>query len=151
MTFKLNNFKPFEFVDKTIYEKRGDKSIELMDLEILEAIDFIRDDLNLPITINNWYWGGNFDGRGYRWDDAVLHPEYSNTSQHNGKAIDFTVSTMTAEQVNNYLIANRNHSKLKAIRFIEMGQTWTHIDSRPTESGQLICWWTNGKTEVYAR
>lgn len=149
--FTLKHFKPFEFVDKEIYKKRGDKSIEMMDLEILEAIDYIREELDLPVTINNWYWGGNYDGRGYRWDNKTLHPEYSNTSQHNGKAIDFTVSGMSAEDVNDWITKNRNHPKLRAIRFIEMGKTWTHIDSRPTENGVLICWWTDGSTKIYQR
>lgn len=149
--FKLKHFKAHEFVDEVIYKKRGDASIELMDKEILEAIDFIREDLDLPVTINNWFWGGKYDGRGYRWDNKKLHPEYSNTSQHSGKAIDFNVRGMSAEQVNNWIIENRNHPKLRAVRFIEMGKSWTHIDSRPTENDVLICWWTDGSTKIHKR
>lgn len=90
----LKHFKPYEFVDETIYKKRGDKAIEMMDREILLAMDSLHDLLSehygtkVAIEINTWFWGGDKDGRGYR---TAEHPEYSNTSQHKGSAIDFKV------------------------------------------------------------
>lgn len=58
---------------------------------------------------------------------------------------------MTADQVNQWIIANRNDPQLKAITFIEMGQSWTHIDTRPEQNFSLVCWWIDGKTEVLTR
>ena len=56
--FSLKNFKAYEFVCEAVFNDRGDKSLQLLDLELLVFIDRLRDELGQSITVNNWFWGG---------------------------------------------------------------------------------------------
>lgn len=146
--YQCKHFKAYELVPRALYELRGERAIQLLDKELLVAIDYVREKLG-KVTINTWKWGGQFEYRGIRTPEC---PEYSITSQHPyGKAVDFDVEGMTSDEVNQWLIDNRNAPELKGITFIEMGMNWTHMDTRPTVNDDLVCWWTNGNTQVYAR
>lgn len=148
MPYTAKYFKAFELVPRKLYEARGERAIELLDKELLIALDYVRDNLG-KVTVNNWKYGGNLQYRGIRTAGSA---DYSPTSQHSyGKAADLNVEGMTADQVNQWIIANRNDPQLKAITFIEMGQSWTHIDTRPEQNFSLVCWWVDGKTEVLTR
>lgn len=147
--YACKHFKAYELVPKILYEKRGEKAIELLDKELLIAIDYIREKLNVSITINDWKWGGQYQYRGIRTPECA---EYSITSQHPyGKALDFKASGVSAESVNKWIIEHRNDPELRAISFIEMGMTWTHIDTRPDVKCNLTCWWTDGTTKIFSR
>ena len=83
--YKCKYFKIQELVPPHIYEKRGDKSWELLDSRALMAIDSLRD-LYGPIIINTWASGGNRKWSGLRTPE---YEGYSETSQHTfGRAFD---------------------------------------------------------------
>lgn len=173
----MKHFKPYELVPPSVYQQRGSKSIQLLDNELLIAIDFIREELGLPITINDWYYGGQYSQRALRTFEyyhglvldnvastgvemsasaiklVALNDMNNSFSQHRfGAALDFKVKNMESGAVRAWLIENRNHPKLRCIRFIEDGVSWVHIDVRPTENDMLIVWHVKtGKTKTYAR
>ncbi|MGL4616512.1 MAG: hypothetical protein ACRCVV_21995 [Shewanella sp.] len=148
MTYQCKYFKAFELVPRKTYESRGEKAIELLDKELLIALDYVREQLG-AVTVNTWKSGGQFQYRGLRTPDSK---EFSSVSQHSyGKAVDYDVKGMSAEQVRQWLIANRETPELRAISFIEMGVSWVHMDTRPTPENCLICWWPNGRTEILSR
>lgn len=148
MPYKAKHFSAAELVPKSLFDLRGEKAIELLDKELLIALDFVRECLG-KVTVNNWKSGGKFQFRGIRTADSK---EYSATSQHAyGKAVDFDVEGMTAEEVNQWLIDNREAKELRAISFIEMGMSWVHMDTRPDDKNNLTCWWTDGRTKVFSR
>lgn len=148
MSYTPKYFTAVELVPRKLFELRGEKAIELLDKELLIALDYVRECLG-KVTVNNWNSGGKFQFRGIRTVDSS---DYSPTSQHAyGKAVDFDVAGMTAAEVNQWLIDNREAKELRAISFIEMGMGWVHMDTRPDDKDNLTCWWTDGRTKIYGR
>ena len=135
-----------------IYKKEGVAGLRHMDERILITLDTLRKELGKPITVNDWSWGGEFSGRGYR--DIVyykeLHKYSDSTSQHkSGRAIDFVVSGMTSQQVRQFILDNKE--KFPHITFMEVGplkngqsMSWVHLDCRMQEAwledDTIICW-----------
>ena len=136
--FKLKYFTVQELVPKEVFLARGVKAIELMDKELLVFIDKLREVLGKPITINTWNAGGVFSYRGLR---TIECPQYSAYSQHTyGKALDFDVAGMSAHEVREWIIANKNLDWVKPISFIEDNVNWVHVDTRPSVDGTLVLW-----------
>lgn len=146
----MKYFKVQEFVPANIYNLVGDNALLFMDADLLTFINNLRKELGAPITINNWHYGGQFSQRGLRTKDSKY---YSAKSQHSiGKALDFDVAGMAAEEVRQWIINNRNISWVKPIRFIEGGVNWVHVDTRETSNSSLILWDLHTKeTEVFYR
>lgn len=116
-------FKITEFVPQEIYNKFLDSSWMLLDARILYSIEQLRINLNKPIIVNNWKSGGEFRYRGFR----PIEYKCSQFSQHKfGRALDFDVVGMTAEEVRLYIL--KNQSKYKYITRIEDKVNWVHID-----------------------
>jgi len=134
----MKYFKVQEFVSKKFYADRGDKAIYHIDSRAIKFIEELRGVLGKSITINDWSWGGKFQHRGYRTTDSS---DYSPHSQHSdGRALDFDVKGMTANEVREFLIANVNNSIMKDVSFIESDCNWVHIDFRYSEFNDLIVW-----------
>lgn len=138
---ELNNFVVEEFVPKELYELMGDHSICCMNQDLITFIVNLRKTLGKPITINTWKWGGSFNSRGIRLPGSEY---YSATSQHSeGNALDFDVSGMFADEVRNWIIANRDLPWVKPITFLEDGVNWVHVDVGLTYGrslNRLILW-----------
>lgn len=129
--YKPKHFKLVELVSKSDYDSLGEKCWELLDERALITLDALREDLGRPITINTWKSGGQFNWRGYRSrayyksDSAYI----TSRSQHKfGRAFDFDVKGMSAEDVRQYIYKNK--SKFPYISFIETEVNWVHIDTR---------------------
>ena len=60
-----DNFYLDEFIDPITYSERGERSIQLMDMRIILAIQHLREVINKPITINNWASRGQFRNQDY--------------------------------------------------------------------------------------
>lgn len=137
-----NYFKIQEFVSKAVYQKYGDKCWEFLNPKIITFINELRKDLNKPITINNWLWGGNLEQRGLRAnkDPMVIMKKDYYLSQHClGNAIDFNVKGMTTKDVYEYIIANYSKYKnyITRIESIESAKTWCHVDCSNTGNDHL--------------
>ena len=109
------------------------------DPTLLQTLDFIRESLMKPITVNNWADGGSFTQRGLRCNLCPIVSEKNKngklyvSSHILGKAADFDVKGMTAEEVRQWLIKNKE--KLPYPICIEEGVNWVHLDMRALAIG----------------
>ena len=126
-----------ELVGRETYNRYGDRSWRFLDLRLLETILIIRKTINKPFTINTWYKGGRFDERGLRDNvqDILKNKTIKGSlylSAHVlGKALDFTVEGMTAEEVRDWIIANQHILPYKIrLEHKKNGKpiTWVHLD-----------------------
>jgi len=119
-----------ELVSKGTYEKRYNKSWQLLDERALITLDNLRG-LYGSITINDWSWGGKNQWRGLRTSDSKY---YSTYSQHSfGRAFDLIFKDTTAEAVRQDILANRSDPAFKYINSLEEGTSWLHFDVRNCE------------------
>jgi len=131
MTSKHFNIK--ELVSRKTYEEFGTGAWQLFDPKIIEVIDWIRDQLNAPITVNNWSWGGQFENRGYRDENCTVGKAKSAHKQ--GMALDFDVKGMTAYEVRQWLFHHADELP-HSIR-CEEGVNWVHVDTRAIKGKNL--------------
>ena len=123
---KCKYFVIQELVDRHTYELFGEKSWWFFDEKLLTMIDRLREDLQTPIIVNNWMWGGNSQWRGLRTYRCGIGADYS--AHRFGKAVDMTVRGYTADEVRKYLFANIN--RYPELKGIEMDVSWVHVDVR---------------------
>lgn len=130
-------FKVQEVVSPKVYKKYGESSWKFIDVRLLHTILIIRIGLGRPITINNWHNGGKFKQRGLRsnlgyiflskFKKGILY-----LSGHVlGKAVDFDVSGMSAENVRLWIEQNeyRFPYKLRLENKMKGKQiSWVHLD-----------------------
>jgi hypothetical protein len=121
-------FKLYELLSKDMYENLLHEQIGWgsLDSRILYTIDQLRIGFDKPIIINNWYFDGCLNYRGFRPFNCGIGAE---NSQHKyGRAVDINVKGLTSEEVNDHII--KNQKKYEYITFLETGKSWTHIDCR---------------------
>lgn len=122
-------FKVQELVCPHIYKKWGEASWQFLDTDFLKTLLVIRRDiLSLPMVCNT----ANQSQRGIRCNCCQLVKEKDGPyiSAHIlGKAGDFSVIGMTAEDARHKIIAY-SHLLPHNIR-LEAGVSWLHIDTLP--------------------
>ena len=125
-------FKIQELVSEAVYKKYGEKSWEFIDYRLIKVLDLLREHFNKPITVNNWLWGGNLHQRGLRAnkDELVANKKDYYISQHClGKAIDFNIKGLSAQEVYDEILKNKDKFYLiSRIENIKNTPTWVHID-----------------------
>ena len=125
-------FKIQELVSEAVYKKYGDKSWEFIDTRLIKVLDLLREHFNRPITVNNWLWGGNLQQRGLRAnkDELVANKKDYYISQHClGKAVDFNVKGLSAQEVYDEILKNKDKFYLiSRVENIKDTPTWVHID-----------------------
>ncbi len=125
-------FKIQELVSEAVYRKYGDKSWEFIDTRLIKVLDLLREHFNKPIIVNNWLWGGNLQQRGLRAnkDELVVNKKDYYVSQHClGKAVDFNVKGLSAQEVYKEIVDNKDKFYLiSRIENIKDTPTWVHID-----------------------
>lgn len=115
-----------ELVDKETYELLGENALKILNQDLLRDLDTLREELGKSIIINNWHIGGMYSQRGFR-------SAYSRVgglgSQHRlGNAFDLTINGMPAEEVRQFIIANKD--KFIAINRLESDVSWVHLDCK---------------------
>lgn len=134
---KSQYFKIQEFVSKEVYNKYAEKSWEFIDDRLIITMDTLRKELNKPIIINNWLWGGNLKQRGLRAnkDEIVTNKKDFYISQHClGKAVDFNVKDMSSKEVFDFIMENLDKFPfIKRIEDYRDTPSWTHIDVANTD------------------
>lgn len=117
-----------ELVCSHVYNKYGNSSWDFLDTKFLHTLLIIRRDiLSAPMICNN----GSQTQRGLRCNMCNLVKQKTNLylSAHIlGKAGDFTVVGMTAEEARNR-IKSHAHLLPYCVR-LERGVSWLHIDVR---------------------
>lgn len=127
-------FKIQELVDEAVYNKWRSKAWQFIDLSLIESLLIVREGLGKPITINNWSYGGRFDERGLRHNvsDMVINKTQPYLSAHMmGKAVDFDVKGMTAEEVRDWICDNEAlfpHKIRLEHKMKDKPITWVHLD-----------------------
>jgi len=138
MPLKAKYFKLHELVCKHIYDKYSEKAWQFLDPRLIITIDWIREYIDKPIYINNYYWNGNQTQSGIRCNICNLVKSKTDKGQvymsaHiEGQAVDFSVKGMTAEAVRNWLVVQELPYPIR----LEAGVTWVHLDVRNT--GQKV-------------
>lgn len=142
----LKYFGVKELVCKHVYTKWGDAALNFFDEKLLETLLFIRETIDKPITINTWHNGGGLTQRGLRCNccqlvkDKTLSDSVYLSAHVLGKAIDFDVKGMSAEQTRRWLLTNEQ--RLPYPIRLERGVSWVHLDVRGFDGNERIKWFT---------
>ena len=140
-------FKIEEFVNKKTASKYGEVSWQFLCPRLLHTMLIIREEIAKPITINTWHKGGRFSQRGLRTNIGQIVRKKTQRgilylSAHTmGKAVDFDVAGMSAEQVRMWIKANsiifpykiRLEHKMKGKNI-----SWVHLDVFSKETNNKI-------------
>lgn len=96
----------------------------LMDMRLLITLDAMRMYYGVPITVNDWYWGGQYSLSGLRPMNTDVGAKFS---MHKfGLAFDAKVKGVDAEKVRNDIRAGN----FPLITCIEKDVSWNHCDFR---------------------
>ena len=143
MLYPIKHFSVHELLPPAAYQAHGKRGLLFFDINALITLDMLRDRYG-PITINNWYWGGNRKYSGWRpWDcpiGAIL-------SQHKfGRAFDCLFRDVTADDVREDMRKSKcfeaNNTepipyvfhRMRRIENFE-GMGWFHFDTAPVLTG----------------
>jgi hypothetical protein len=138
MQYRPQYFTLKEFACPDVYNKFGDMAWQFLDDKMVITIDWIRRTLGKPITINNWHNGGEFTQRGLRCiqcslvKDKCIKGEIYESAHILGKAVDFDVEGMSADDVRIWIALNKD--KLPYNIRIERDVAWCHLDTEDTGS-----------------
>ena len=123
-----------EYIPKDAYLKYQNKPhilISLLDDRLIKSDQMLRDKFG-PITINNWWVGGDRNWSGLRTTDS---PYYSMTSQHSyGRASD-KLFKVSSQEVREYI---KQNWKQLGITRIEDNVSWVHSDVGFTQLDTLL-------------
>lgn len=133
------NFYIHEFVPIHIYNRYGEKSKWFLRPEIIKLAEFYRSYFNCPVTVNNWYWGGRFQERGFREPHSKTGAKYS---QHKlGAAFDCHLRDYSADDVRREILNNSDifiAQGLTTLEHPDYAPTWVHSDIRPTGLDEIL-------------
>lgn len=138
---KKFNFKIQELVCPHIHAGYSEKTQWMfIDRRLLETLNVVRVDIiKASMVINNYKVGGQYVESGVRCNlcPIVKGKEKVYMSAHvTGKGIDFRVPGMTAEQVRQLIIKNKDLLPYP-IR-LEKGVSWVHLDVYDNGSGEKV-------------
>lgn len=138
----MKHFGIKELVCPHVYEKWGEKAWQFLDDRLLANLEYIREGIGKPIVVNNWAKGGQYSQRGLRCNCCILVIEKTDLrkvylSQHIfGKAVDFNVVGMTAEEVRQWIKA---HAKeLPYSCRVEELVDWCHLDTMNNSATKVL-------------
>ena len=126
-----------EFVSPKVYNKHGEDSWKFICPRLLHTLLVIRKVIDKPITINNWHIGGKFKQRGLRSNlGYIFYSQFKKRRMYlsahvMGRAVDFDVEGMKAEEVRNWLILNKKILPYKIRLEHKKGGkyiSWVHLD-----------------------
>lgn len=123
--YRCKNFSIEELVPQYVYLQRSENAWELLDEQLLRAIDRLRDRFG-RMKINDWKWGGERQWSGLRTPES---PFYSLYSQHTyGQAFDILPLDAEVDEVRGYIL--EHPEEFPEIGGIELGVNWLHVDGR---------------------
>ena len=121
----MKYFEIQELVPPQVYAERGDKALQLLDRRLLDNLDTLRLQLDVPLTVNNWHWGGDRKYSGLRVYGSEHWGMYS---QHSfGRAAD-VICEVPAEEIRQK-IRSREIILPWAVH-VELDVDWLHMDVR---------------------
>lgn len=133
MIYKTKYFELSELVCPHIYEKFGELAWQFIDSRLLETIDLIQEKIVRHILVNNYKSSGTLNERGFRCIQCdilkkAIKERVLTISPHLlGRAFDFDVKGMTAEEVRQWIV--KNQTLLPYPVRLEAKVNWVHIDT----------------------
>ena len=127
-----------ELVGSRTFKKYGDRAWRFFGTNALHALLIVRENIDAPITVNS----GNREQRGLRTNIQPLVRDKAERNQLYisahilGRAFDFDVKDMTAEQVRDWIVENEELFPFK-IR-LEDGVSWVHMDDIDEEKNPKV-------------
>ena len=128
-----------ELVSSKCYEQYGDDSIKFLDPIALEALENVREILDVPLICNNWNAGGSRNYCGYREPDCGVGVK--NSFHKRGQAFDLISSKMTAKEMREKLSNNIDKLKhpIRVEKWDNKGEiSWLHIDVGKSRDGSKL-------------
>jgi hypothetical protein len=130
------HFEAQEFVPPEIFNRFGADSLWFMDCRMTWTADAAREYFGVPITINDWLWGGRFKYRGYRPPQCT---EGAENSQHRlAQALDFDVKGISAEEVRQEIKTHPSEPAFRFVTTVEDSVNWNHWDCRARRESQVV-------------
>lgn len=133
------NFSVQEFVPRIIWNRYGPKAIWFVRPETVALAQFYREWFDTPVFINNWWWGGPRQNRGYRTPNTRVGSLYS---QHKmGAAFDCNLKNLSPDRVRQEIMDNQAEFMEAGLTTLEDGAfapTWIHSDIRPTGMDEIL-------------
>ncbi len=138
-----------ELVGEEVYQAHSDRAWQFLDTNLLHCLLLIREGIGKPITVNTWMNGGSLSQRGLRSNvqsivkDRTAKNKLYLSAHCMGKAVDFDVKGMTADEVRTWIIWN-NPQFPCPIRLEQIDTktgrsiTWVHLDVFPNDDNQDI-------------
>lgn len=126
--FELYEWLPKDFYNSNI-DHYGDRLWLMFDNRLLWTYDQLRKRYERygKIIMNDWFWGGNNQDRGWRPSDCATG---ARLSQHKfGRAGD-GIFTLPAEEIRQDIMLHQNDDGFKYISVIEKDVDWLHVDCR---------------------
>lgn len=133
-------FKLGELVDKKVLARYGQAAWQFLDMDLLHSILVVRKGLGKPITINT----ARMQQRGLRHNKSAMVKKKTGIylSAHClGKAFDFDVKGMKAEQVRDWIVKNEDLFRCKIRLEHKLNGkpiTWVHLDVYHLESNPKV-------------
>jgi hypothetical protein len=107
-------FQVHELVCPHVYRSFGDRSLMFADPRLLTWIEWFRNTIARPITVNTYGNAGKYSQRGYRCNlcslvkDKTALDELYLSAHTRFQAVDFQVNDMLDEEVRQYLERHKN-------------------------------------------
>ena len=130
-----------ELVCPHIYNRDRNIAYNYLDKDLLKVLLFIRTKLGKPIIINNYKSLGSYSQRGIRCNccdlvkDKTLKNVLYYSTHMQGKAIDFDVKGLSAEEVRKWL--KQHETEIPHPIRLEEKVNWIHIDTRVTNNKKI--------------
>lgn len=126
-----------EFVPKEIYMQYYEKSLMFINPIAIKMAEGIREYFNVPIIINNWWTGGDYNYSGFRQPDCKVGA-YLSQHKMGTSAIDCHFPKGTDyEKVRQTIRDKYDTFRKMGITTFERNVNWLHIDCRQTGMDKL--------------
>lgn len=140
-------FQIYELVGRKTYKKFGEDSWQFLDTEALECLYIIRHGIGKPCIINDWFWGGKSQQRGFRTNIQQIFRRYFTRNKLYlsghvlGKAFDLIFDGISAPEVREWIINNQDLFPCKLrLECLKNGKeiTWVHFDTKHLERNPKV-------------
>lgn len=131
-------FEIQELVDEEVYNLLEEDAYKLFDERLLKTIDAVREILDVPLTCNNWHWGGSRCNCGYRSKQCSIGATKSYHKR--GQAVDLISSQMTAKEMRDKLEKYQDilPYPIRIEKWDSNGElSWLHIDLGDTKGEKI--------------
>lgn len=141
----IKNFEIYELVPPRIHEELGEGAWWYWDEQVLRALQTLRDHLG-SIIVNDWWWGGDFEQRGFRTWEFIFDRNFNGDclqyspqeamidydaywSMHKfWRAIDCHSPIYTPDEMRSWVYTHQD--LVPGIVGVEDNVDWLHFDNR---------------------